>query len=116
MPSTPVMTQSGGHVLVSGNYYSGTMQLVGGIQLKLAKAAPSLIYIGLPNLSGTVATSTSGGSMTSGGMTDGMELNPGDAYFISRTRLQLSGIVTPESIRIIAPAAASGGRLFWEPI
>ena len=111
MPSTLLFTQSGGIALVSGEIYSGSPQLVGGIQLKLANAAPGLIYVGLPNLSGTINTSTSGGSLTSGGLTDGMELSPGQAYFIPKTRL-VSGVLT---VRLIVPATASGGRLFWEP-
>lgn len=112
MPSTILTSQSGGVLLCSGNILSGGPQLVGGIQLKLAVGAPAIVYVGLPNLSGTVNTSTSGGSLSSGGLTDGMEISPGDSYFIPKTRL-VSGVMTP---RIIVPAAASGGRMFWEPL
>ena len=112
MPSALLFSQSGGIGLVSGAIFSGTPLPIGGIQFKLAKAAPSLIYVCLPNLSGSVATGTSGGSLTSGGLSDGMEVSPGDAYFVPRSRL-VSGIETP---RLIVPAAASGGRLFWEPV
>mgnify|MGYP001612349298 FL=1 len=111
MPSTQLFPQSGGIALVSGNIFSGSFQPVGGIQLKLAEAAPSLIHVGLPNLSGTASTSVSGGSLSSGGLADGMELAPGDSYFVPKTRLT-SGI---ETIRLIVGAVASGGRLFWEP-
>ena len=110
MPSTVLFNQSGGIGLVSGNIFSGGPQLVGGVQLKLAAAAPGLIYVGLPNLSGTVSTSVSGGSLSSGGLADGMELSPGDGYFVPKTRL-VSGI---ETVRLIVPATASGGRLFWD--
>lgn len=110
MPSTLLFTQSGGISLCSGDIYSGSPQLVGGIQLKLQNTAPGLIYVGLPNLSGTVNTSTSGGSLSSGGLTDGMELSPGQSYFVPKTRL-VSGVLT---VRLIVPATASGGRLFWE--
>jgi len=111
MPSTQVFVQSGGIGLVSGNVFSGGPQLIGGVQLKLAAAAPGLIYVALPNLSGTVGTFLSGGSLSSGGLADGMEMSPGDSYFVPKTRL-VSGI---ETIRRLAPAASSGGRLMWEP-
>ena len=110
MPSTLVMVRSGGIQLVSGDIYSGGPQLVGTLALKLAAAAPGIIYVGLPNLSGTVPTFNSGGSLTSGGLTDGMEVSPGGTYEIPKTRL-VSGILTPI---ILAPAGSSGGRLFWE--
>jgi hypothetical protein len=109
MPSCQLFVQSGGIALVSGDIFSGN-PIVGGVQLKLAAGAPSLFYVGLPNLSGTVSTSVSGGILSSGGLADGMEISPGDTYFIPKTRL-VSGI---ESIRLIVPTAASGGRLFWE--
>lgn len=111
MPSTLLMPFSGGVTLMSGSPFSGSPQMVGGVQLRLAKAAPSLVYVGVPNLSGEAPTATSGGSLSSGGMADGMELSPGDSYFIPKTRLQNSGVC---SIQVIVPAAASGGRLFWE--
>lgn len=113
MPSTLLFPISGGIQLMSGAglAYSGSPQLVGGVQLRYSATAPSgMIYVGLPNLSGTVVTGASGGSLSSGGMADGMELIPGDAYFIPKTRL-VSGLGT---ITIIVPAAASGSRLFWE--
>ena len=116
MPSLLLFPQSGGIALVSGAIYSGTGLPVGGVQLKLAAGAPSLIYVALPGLSGSTSglapTSTSGGSMTSGGLTDGMELSAGDSYFVPRSRL-VSGIST---ISLVVPAAASGGRLFWEAV
>ena len=111
MPSCQLFSQSGGISLVSGDVFSGGPQLVGGVQLRLAAGAPSLIYVGLPNLSGAVNTGASGGVFSSGGLADGMEVSPGDSYFVPKTRL-VSGIQT---IRLIVPAAASGGRLFWEP-
>lgn len=122
MPSTLLFVQSGGQLLVSGGIFSGTpwsltkwqgtASQVGGIQMKLSRTAPDTIYVGLPNLSGTVNTFLSGGSLSSGGMTDGMELAPGDSYFIPMSRL-ISGIQTP---RLMGPATASGGRVFWELI
>lgn len=113
MPSTLLFPQSGGITLMSGAWpFSGSPQLIGGVQLKLSKAAPSLIYVGVPNLSGQAPTGASGGSLSSGGLADGMELSPGDSYFIPKARLYQSGL---QSIQVIVPAAASGGRLFWEP-
>ena len=110
MASTQLFTQSGGIALVSGDVFSGSVHPIGGVQLRLAAGAPALFYVGLPNLSGDVSTGASGGVLASGGMADGMEMSPGDAYFVPKSRL-VSGI---QSIRLIVPAAASGGRLFWE--
>ncbi len=110
MPSTILAGLSGGVALVSGAIYSGVLFPLGGVQLHLAKGAPSLVYACLPNFSGDVCTGVSGGSLSSGGLADGMEMNPGDSYFIPKSRL-VSGI---ETIRINVPAAASGGRMFYE--
>ena len=123
MPSTLVFPQSGGINLVSGDIFSGNSLPVGGFQLKLARAAPGPIYVGirrnnqLPDygqfsggLSGSYPTITSGGTLSSGGMLDGMELSPGDAQFIPRIALP-SGI---QDIKIAVPAASSGGRLFYD--
>lgn len=110
MPSTLLFVQSGGIGLVSGDIFSGGPQLVGGVQLRLAAAAPGVIYVGLPNLSGTVNTFNSGGSLSSGGLADGLELSPGDGLFIPRTRLA-SGIQT---VRLLGAAGSSGGRVYWE--
>lgn len=113
MPSTQLFTQSGGIALVSGEIMSGGLwPVIGGVQLKLAAGAPSLIYVGLPNMSGDVTTGVSGGSLSSGGLADGMELSPGGTYLVPKSRL-ISGLQT---IRLIVPAAASGGRLFWEAL
>ncbi len=111
MPSTVLISQSGGMGLVSGTIYSGTPWPVGGVQLLYSNTAQSgPIYVGLPNQSGTVSTGASGGNLSSGGMADGMEMIPGNSYFVPKVRLS-SGI---ESIRLIVPAAASGARVFWE--
>ncbi len=115
MPSCTLISQSGGSFLVSGGIYSGSLWPIGGIQLKLATGAGNLIYVGLPPLSGWISghvTSTSGGNLSSGGLLDGMEITPGDSYFVPRYRL-VSGI---ESIRLDVPTAASGSRLFWEAL
>ena len=123
MPSTLVMPQSGGSYLVSGDVFSGNNLPVGGFQLKLARAAPGPIYVGvrrnnqLPSyvefsggLSGSFPTIASGGHLSSGGMLDGIELAPGDAQFIQRIALP-SGI---QDIKYATPAASSGGRLFYD--
>ena len=124
MPSCQLFVQSGGIALVSGNIFSGTYGIygpfpfpVGGIQLKLARGAPGPCYVGLPPIgylsgftSGVSVTQTSGGSLSSGGMMDGVEMQPNDSYFIPRLRLN-SGLA---SIQVAVPAASSGGVLFWE--
>lgn len=114
MPSAQVGTISGGMQLVSGNPGSGLLpKLVGGVQLKHSSSGIGPIFVGVtPNLylSGNVVTISSGGGESSGGLQDGFELAPGDALFIPVLRLA-SG---PMSIRLAAPAAASGTRIFWE--
>lgn len=114
MPSTIVGNISGGALLVSGGIFSGTGRIIGGIQLKLAAGAPGIVYCGLPNLSGNYPSVTSGGALASGlsgyQFTDGMELSPGEDYFIPSARL-VSGVETP---RFVMVAASSGGRVFWE--
>ena len=119
MPSTQIFPQSGGIRLISGDVFSGTGFPAGGIQIYLDTAAPGPIYIGLPWFSGGApaasgveggVTITSGGSLSSGGLQDGFKLTAGRDFFIPRVRLY-SGI---SSIRIGAPAASSGGIIFWE--
>lgn len=118
MPSSQLFPQSGGIALVSGAIYSGyQFALIGAVQLKLSKTANGPVYVGLPPVgqsgltSGLVVTQNSGGSLSSGGLADGMEMNAGDAYSIPKSRLT-SGI---ESIRVIVPAASSGSRMYFEP-
>lgn len=111
MPSCQITgVVSGGFPLVGSNIYSGTTYPVGGIQLQYANSGIGPIYIGLPPLSGSAVTIPSGGALSSGGLADGMELFPGGTYFVPKLRLT-SGI---ETIRVAAPAAASGTKLFWE--
>lgn len=116
MPSLQVFPQSGGIGIVSGNPYSGTLFPVGGVQLKVDTSGGP-IYVGLaiplgvtPPVSGGPMTFTSGGSLTSGGLLDGVQLAPGDPYFIPKVRLS-SGLQT---IRLNCAAASSGTRLYWE--
>ena len=101
---------SGGVPLVSGSIFSGTMFPVGGIQLKHSNSGIGPVFVCLPNLSGAAPTFNSGGSWASGGLADGLELNPGDSYFVSKNRL-VSGV---ETIRLVAPVASSGTRIGWE--
>lgn len=116
MPSTVVGNISGGALLLSGDVYSGSSQWyrAGGVQLKLAAGAPGVVYAGLPNLSGNYPSTISGGALASGLSgylyTDGMELSPGDSYFVPKSRIA-SGL---ETIRFVMPAASSGGRVHWE--
>jgi len=120
MPSLNLFVRSGGIGLVSGDIYSGSILDLryhiqggpGGIQFRLDKDAPGPIYVGLYNLSGTNPTFNSGGSFSSGGLTDAMPLWPGDAYNIPRYRLT-SGI---QSVRVLGAAGSSGARLYWEVI
>ena len=113
MPST-ILGQplaSGPQQLVSGYPWSGTGKPIGGIQLKLDLNASGRCYIGL---SGNM-TMLSGGLQLSGslGINDGMQLGPGDSYFIPKSALVLtSGAV---NIYIWADVACSGqSRLYYE--
>ena len=80
MPSFVIGKRSGGDLLISGNPWSGTVLPRGGIQFRLDKNASGCAYIAL---SGGM-TINSGGLFLSGqsGMLDGMQLGPGDAYFM----------------------------------
>lgn len=111
MPSTQFFPVSGGITLVSGNIFSGTGVPLGGLNLRLSSSGAGPIFVGLPNLSGELTVMMSGGSMSSGGMADAIELAPGNTYFIPKSRLQASGI---QSVRLVGPAASSGARLFWD--
>lgn len=124
MPSCQLFTQSGGISLISGNPFSGLANLAGqspypaaGMGLKLSKSGAGPVYIGLTPFdqlsgftSGTNVTQTSGGSLSSGGIMDGVELVPGECMFVPKSRLP-SGL---QSIRIAVPAASSGSVLFWD--
>ena len=111
MPSTLLFVQSGGQSLISGNVFSGTNQLKYGVLIRLDRLAPGIVYVGLPDISGSVPTFLSGGSLSSGGMADAFPLNPGESEFIPLHRL-VSGIMTP---KLLGEATASGGRVWWEP-
>ena len=110
MPSMQFFVQSGGVPLVSGDVYSGQPFPVGGVQTTLDKSAPGPVYVGW---SGT-PTYLSGGSLSSGGMADGMKLSPGDGYFIPHVSLyNLSGLPRVDAVRIVGPATSSGAIVFW---
>lgn len=120
------MPTSGGIALVSGEIYSGTpwdlrpfpsqFGTLGGLQFKVAQSGTGPLYVCLPPLSGNLSdaapTFNSGGSLSSGGLYDGMELFPGQDYFVPRSRL-CSGIST---VRVQGPSTSSGTRLNWEPL
>ncbi|RJQ26423.1 hypothetical protein C4577_03665 [Candidatus Parcubacteria bacterium] len=112
MPSAILISQSGGVGLISGNIFSGTPWPLGGVQLQYNASGPGPIYVGLPSpISATGAvTIKSGGGLSSGGLADGVEIYPGQPYFVSKARL-VSGI---ETIRVGVPAASSGARVDWE--
>lgn len=112
MPSTQLFVQSGGQLLVSGNITSGQLWPLGGLFLRNDVTSPSgyPVYIGLPNLSGTIATFASGGNLSSGGLADGWPLYPGDKLVVPKSRL-VSGLM---SIQLLGPTQASGARIYWD--
>lgn len=105
MPSTIVGAQSGGVVLVSGNPYSGIYPQPGGLLLRLAGESSGNAYIAY---SGGV-TINSGGALASGGLRDGMEIRPGDAWL--GVKIPPNGIA---GIYATVAAAVSGQvRINW---
>jgi len=103
VPSTQLISQSGGVQLASGNVYSG--RAVTGVFLRLAASGASPIYLGY---SGGL-TITSGGALASGGLMDGIELYQGQERYM---RCGPGGIA---SIFAAVPVASSGVRLFFDP-
>lgn len=100
---------SGPVQIVSGNPWSGSFRPVTGIQLVLDRSASGSIYVGL---SGNV-TMTSGGFYLSGtlGLNDGLQIQPGGAYFIPKGAL-ISG---QYNVFVWHDAACSGqARLYYE--
>ncbi len=112
MPSTLLSLASGAPFpLVSGNFWSGVSNkpCVGGIQFRLDRAASGNAYISLSG-GGTIQ---SGSFFMSGiNTTDGMQIGPGDGYFIPRVAFTLSGQL---NVFVTCDPACSGqARLFWE--
>jgi hypothetical protein len=102
MPSLLINNASGGQLVISGAQYSGRLVPTGGVQLRLDPLASGAAYIGL----------SGGMTVRSGGLLDGMVLNPGDGHFVPKIGYGFSG--NPQ-IRVLADAAVSGqGLLFWE--
>jgi hypothetical protein len=126
MPSTVVGSFSGGTTLVSGNLLSGSTTTAGAylinypysfLTLKNGASGIGPIYVGLPPpaifsgfVSGIGVTVTSGGSLSSGGLTDGFELTRGEVITLPRARLS-SGLL---SVVIAVPTASSGTTVFWD--
>lgn len=122
MPSTQLISQSGGVALVSGDIWSGSISPPhAGIQLRLDSTAVGPVYVGVRrkaqpdsapfsgHLSGSI-TITSGGGLSSGGLSDGLRLDVGDSLYIPKIALS-SGI---QDIRVAVPATSSGARLYWQ--
>ncbi len=110
MPSILLANISGGQNLFSGNYWSGRLTAVGGVQLKLDKTASGNAYVGLSG--GTTITSGTPAGI-SGGLLDGMVMYPGEGYFIPK--MGLGTISGSWGVWVQCDAAVSGqGRLFYE--
>ena len=111
MPSTLIgqPVASGPQQVVSGNPWSGQIEPQGGIQFKWDKNASGFIYLGL---SGNLTLNSGGFFMSGGGLADGVQLAPGDAYFIPKIGFRTSGTF---SVYARHDAAVSGqARLFYE--
>ncbi len=102
MPSLLINNASGGQLVISGAQWSGQLVPVGGVQFRLDTLASGAVYIGL----------SGGMTVRSGGLLDGMVLNPGDGHFVPKLGYGPSG--NPQ-IRVLADSTASGqALLFYE--
>lgn len=112
LPSFLFGGRSGGDLLVSGNPFSGLPQVyAGGIQLRVDRNASGNLYLGF---SGGVTINSGGFFLSGGGLNDGMQLGPGDAFLVPPSVLGPSG-----SFNIYFggdPAASGFARLDWFPI
>lgn len=112
MPSTLIGNPlaSGAQIIVSGKPYSGWMNIpIGGIQLRLDNSAGGNIYVGF---SGNITANSGGMFLSGGGTSDGMVMYPGDAYFIPKSSLPISGVI---NIYARHDATASGiARLYYQ--
>ncbi len=112
MPSLLPGFVSGGAALVSGNPWSGLPYPPMGVKVKVSEVVSGLVYVGVAlGLASGGITQTSGGALSSGGLSDGWEMGAGDEYFIPRGRC--SGQVN--KIYVVVPPAISGTmRIFYD--
>ncbi len=111
MPSTIVGNPllSGGQLLISGVFWSGSVRPVGGVQLVLDPSSSGNVYVGL---SGSVTLTSGGMFLSGGGVNDGVLMAPGAAYYIPKSALPYSGAV---NVYVRHDAACSGqARLYYE--
>lgn len=109
MPSYIIGNRSGGDPVISGMPWSGKIVPQGGIQLRLDKNASGNAYIGL---SGGTTVNSGGFFLSGGGLLDGMQLTPGDGYWIPHIATGPSGFI---NVVASCDSAASGqARLFYE--
>lgn len=102
MPSIAISNISGGQRLYSGTQFSGQpAKPVGGVQLVWSPSASGNAYVGL----------SGGVTVTSGGLMDGIPIQPGGGYFVPKLGIALSGQC---NIFVLADAAASGNLMTYE--
>lgn len=100
---------SGPQIIVSGNPWSGRVVPQGGIQFRLAREASGNVYLGW---SGNITLNSGGMFLSGGGLADGMQIGPGDAYFVPRIAFETSGAL---NVYARHDAAVSGqGRLYYD--
>lgn len=121
MPSFIVNNVSGGDRIIAGFPYSRPSFPTGGVQIVLDYTASGSAYIGL---SGGVTirsgVHTASGGVLSGGMLDGMQVNPGGSYFIPAAALVskggtasgLSGFINIYAS--VDPGGSGQARLYFE--
>jgi hypothetical protein len=112
MPSVIFTGQSGGMPLISGALGSGLHPVpITGVQILVARNASGSLYVGL---SGGVTVLSGSYPLSGGGQRDGLELGPGDTYFVPKGCLTAAS-GSPPNIFVAGDAATSGQtRIYWE--
>lgn len=113
MPSVLLGFLSGGVDLLSGNYWSGRGLVPwAGVQLRAGSLNSGYVYVALSGGMTVTSGGLGSGAFNSGGLMDGMQLAPGDAYFVPRLAVGPSG---NPNLYALPDAACSGqARLFYE--
>ncbi len=119
MPSVVVGFASGGTLILSGNPWSGIGKagvLTGGVQLRMERfpvSASGSIFIALSGgMNINSGQYTASGGPYSGGMLDGMQLTPGDTYFVPKLAFGQSGVFC--NLYAMPDNLGSGARLYFE--
>lgn len=100
---------SGPQIVVSGNAFSGATPppLIGGVMMKLPNTASGNVYVSA--YSG-VTMNSGGFFLSGGGLFDGYLIQPGQEYFLPKSKFPISGIL---NVYVWADGACSGQSRFY---